>query len=364
MLNHSLKGFFLLFITLFTIYIFFIKTEKYTSESIVMLKDLSQDQSVSMLGSLLGENSNVTQDSKLIELYIQSFEMLSKLDKIHHLKEYYKSEDIDFIARLSKDSLFYFKKDSNENFKKNYLDDLSILYDEPSTSLIISFSHSNPEIAQKVVLDIVYFATQTLNRIEKENTEVALSSLLKQEKANAKIFKNSIRKLIAYQNKHHTIDPNFDVTTKSSIMATLEAELIQKEVEYQTKKSYLSPFVSEMKLLKETIERTKKKILSIRGQIAGDGKTQLNKDVSEFEILKSEVDFNKERYKQTLIKLEETKVTVTQNVKNLITVTKPSLPTEYSKPNKSREVITALLLFGLMYGILVLVIGILNEHKD
>lgn len=356
--------FFLLFIAL-SLYVLLIKTEKYQSNSTVIIKDLSQQQSASMLGSmLLGQSSSVMQDSKLLEIYIKSMEMFSLLDTEHNLTGYYSSKQIDFVQRLSPDALLSFNLANNENMLQAYVHDITIVYDEPSGTLNIGFKHAYAKIAQQIVRDMITYAGKTLNRFEKENASVALEELVSQEQENKQLFTDSIKKLIAYQNRHHTIDPSVDVQSKSTILAALESELIQKEVEYKSKLGYLNKNATEMQLLRDTLYQMRQSIKNIKREIAGSGTNELNKNVSEFELLKNEVDFNKERYKQTLIKLEETKVQVQQNAKNLIVVTQPTLAQTYSEPNKLKDIITLLIVLSFLYGILTLMLSILKEHKD
>jgi len=362
---NSLKLLFLLLFIVIAFYILTIKTEKYQSNSTVIIKDLSQKQSASMLGSmLLGQGSSTMQDSKLLEIYIKSLEMFLMLNKEHNLTDYYSSDHIDFIQRLTPEALLSFNLVNNENLLKQYADDISILYDEPSNTLNIGFMHADAKIAQEIVSNVIKYASQTLNRFEKENAEVALQALLSQEQENKTLFTDSIKKLIAYQNKHQTIDPNIDVQSKSSILASLESELIQKEVEYKSKLGYLNKNTAEMQLLRDTLYQMKRSIANIKKQIAGDGKNELNKNVSEFELLKNEVDFNKERYKQTLIRLEETKVQVNQNAKNLIVVTQPTSAQTHSEPSKLKDILTLFIVLSFLYGIITLILSILNEHKD
>jgi capsular polysaccharide transport system permease protein len=359
------KLLFLLLFVMISFYILSIKTEKFQSSSTVIIKDLSQQQTASMLGSmLLGQSSSTMRDSKLLEVYIQSMEMFLALDKEHNLSNYYNSQKIDFIQRLNKDALFSFNASNNENMLNAYTKDVSLLYDEASSTLNIAFLHADPLVAQEIVQNILTISSRTLNRFERENASVALNALLSQEKENKTLFIDSIKQLILYQNKHHTIDPNADVQSKSAILATLEGELVQKEVAYKSKLSYLNKNTAEMKLLLGTLKHIKKSILTLKSQIAGGGKHELNKNVSDYELLKSEVDFNKERYKQTLIKLEETKVSVKQNAKNLIVVTKPTLASTYLEPQKFKDLLTLFIILSFLYGITTLILSILKDHKD
>ena len=108
MQHRRLKLFFISLFISIAFYILAMKTEKFQSSSIVMIKDLSAKQSASMLGSmLLGQSSSTMQDSKILELYINSSEMFHTLDLKHHLTAYYTSEEMDLVQRLRR-CLFLF----------------------------------------------------------------------------------------------------------------------------------------------------------------------------------------------------------------------------------------------------------------
>jgi len=69
-------------------------------------------------------------------------------------------------------------------------------------------------------------------------------------------------------------------------------------------------------------------------------------------------------YIQTLVKLEETKVLVSQNTKNLIVVTKAQVADSYSYPNKIKDSLSILIVLSFLYGIMTLIFTIIRDHKD
>ncbi len=359
--------FLFLFLFISTIYyIFFIETEKYSSKSIIIIKDLSQEQSVSPLGSLLlPSGSKSMTDAKLLGVYIKSPDMFTILNQEFNLSTYYKSNQIDFFHRLS-DSIFLPSYLLNmQNVLSEYNKDLSITYDEASATIKIGFAHADAKIAQRIVERIILESSKILNLFENKNTEVILSFLKKQESQKHKLFIDSLEELLTYQNKNRTIDPKVDIEVKNKILAGLESELIQKNVEYNSKAQYLNKKTSEMKLLKGNIEYIKKSIKKIKAEITGDkGKKELNANMSDFTLLKSKVEFNKKLYIQTLVKLEETKVLVSQNTKNLIVVTKAQVADSYSYPNKIKESFSILIILSFLYGIMTLIFTIIQDHKD
>ena len=362
-------------------YILYIETEKYQSKSTVMVKDISQEQSVSPLGALLSTGSSESvRDAKLLEVYINSSDMYHILDREFKLNQYYASELIDPIHRLSNKKFSLplvdlnitipFREETNQNFILQYRKDLITLYDEESATLKIGFNHADSHIAQRIIRSIIFHASQKLNEFEKENTKIVLKFLEKQEREKYKLFITTLKELLLYQSQNHTIDPKVDIDSKSTILAGLESELVQKEVEYKGKSQYMNLSSTEMKLLSGNIEFIKESIATIKNEIAGNEMninvedTQLNVKMSNFELLKSKVEFNKELYRQTLIKLEETKILIQQNKKNLIVVSRATVPDSYSSPNKIKDIFSVFIIISFLYGVFSLILTIIRDHKD
>lgn len=350
-----------------SIYILFFKTEKFESNSTVIVKDLSENQSTSPLGAmLLTAGGGVSQDAMLLDVYIRSSDMFELLDKEFKLKEYYSGVKIDVYNRLYDDIFLMSRKINNINLLERYNSDLKLLFDEPSSSLSIQFVHADAEVAQQVLLSIIKHATTMLNNIDKKSSKIVLRFLKELEKEKYEIFLASLKKLLVYQNRHNTISPKIDVETKSNILATLEGELVQKKVAYQGKLQYMNKNSPEMKILHGNISHIQNSIKKIKKQMTGESKnrTELNKDLAEFGLLESEMEFNKEIYKQTLMKLEESSVMVNQNTKNLIVVSAAKVADSYSYPNKFKDIMTAIILLSLLYGIAGLINSIIKDHKD
>jgi len=359
----------LFFITLFfaaASYIIYFQTERYESKSIVLLKDLAGKQEMDMGSMIMSQDTGNMQDSKLLELYMQSHEMFDYLEKKFHLSDYYTGEKVDFLQRLYKDTHILPIKASKANLLKKYQNDLSIVYDEPTGTLSIDFANADRNTSKQILQAILERASEVINHLEKENAKIALRFIENQKKKNKAIFVDSIKKLIQYQDKHHTIDPNLDVAAKSTILANLESDLIQKKVEYTSNLKFFNKNTVEMKLLKDTMQNIQKSIAKIKAQMTGTNNniSELNTNVFDFELIKSDMDFNKEIYQQTLASQEELKIEVSQNAKNLIIISTPTLADEYAYPDKIMDILTLFLVLILLYGIFATIITLLKEHKD
>ncbi len=339
-------------------YVLFVQTELYQSSATVLIKDLKPTATPSdFLSALVPNSTSNMQDSKLIEKFIYSQEMFSKVDEKFGLRQHYMSEALDPLERQ-------YSFSSSEDFIELYRKRLIITYDELSSTLDISFLHTDAKTAREILEYIVVQAEKKLNMYDKENGSELLDFLKKQEKQNKKILLSSIEKLLAYQNTHKTIDPSMDIKAKSSILSTLEGKVIQKEIEYANLKQYMNINSIELRTLKGEIRSLKKKLESIRNELSGSSKKELNENLFEFETLKSDVEFSKERYKQTLIQLDMAMIQATQNAKNFIIITKPTLSDEYSSPKKAKSIVTLFMLLFMVYGIVSMVYSIIKDHRD
>ncbi|MDQ7046860.1 MAG: hypothetical protein Q9M39_04295 [Sulfurovum sp.] len=347
-------------------YIIYIETERYESASITLLKDLSKKQQMDLGSMLMGQTSNTMQDSKILELYMRSNEMFTYIDEKYDLSRYYVSDELDVVQRLYPDTSVPFYVASKENILKKYNDDLFIVFDEPSGTLSLKFAHIDRNVSKEILKSIIHRSDEVINQFSKENAQVALHFIEKQRIGNKTLFIGSIKKLIEYQNKHHTIDPNLDVQRKNEILAILESDLIKNEVEYNSKSKSYNLNGAEMKMLKEIGRTTRKSIKRIEKQLAGsnDSISELNANVFDFELLRSDMEFNKEIYRQTLINQEELKIEVNQNAKHLIVVSKPTLADNYTYPNKPWDVFTLLIILLFIYSILTTIMTIIMDHKD
>ncbi len=347
-------------------YIVYMETERYESVSITLLKDLSKKQEMNLGSMLLGQTSNTMQDSKVLELYMRSNEMFKFIDQKYDLSSYYTSDELDMIQRLYPDATLPFYLASKENLLKKYNKDLSIVFDEPSGTLSLSFVNIDANTSKQILQSIIKRSDEVINHFSKENAQVALHFIGKQRKENRMLFVNSIKELIKYQNKHHTIDPSMDVERKSTILIDLETELIKTKVEYNSKAKTYNLNGAEMKMLKETMRIIEKSILQIKAEMAGSsGKgNELNANVFNFQLLKSDMEFNKEIYRQTLINQEKLKIEVSQNAKHLIVVSHPTLADSYTYPDKPWNIFTVFIILVFLYSIIMTIITIIRDHKD
>jgi len=355
----KLRFVFLLLFLLLNGYYLFVKSELYQSSTALIVRNMGETATASSLGlSLLGVgNSSQLQDSMIVEEYLQSLDMYTQVDKKFHLTEHYKSKAIDIVERLPKNAT---KEQALRMYKKH----LNIFYDETAGILHISFLHVNPKKAQEILKFLVKQVDYQINEFNRRKAKKQLSFVESEFKKAKQKMDEAAQKLEAYQNEHLLLDPTAEATSKSGIIAELEAKLTQKQLEYATKKRYLNYKNFELVSLRNEIRAIKHSIEQAKKKLTGSEHGRLNKVVFAYEKLKMQFEFAKEVYKNALLQLETTKIEVAKNDKTLSIVSKPNLPDGYTYPNKPRVFITILMLTLLLYGIVTMLGSIIRDHKE
>lgn len=353
-LQKSFLGLF--FITVF--YLLFIESSLYRSSASVIVRDINTKPTSGFDLSVLGAGtSSQMQDSKVLEAYLMSFDVLTRLENVFHLKDYYHSDAIDPLHRL-------YGFSTNEDFLHTYQSHLHVQYDEVSGIMTIAFDHTDANSAKAVVEFLIQHAEEQLNFYNHLRAERQLGFIKEQVQKNRLSLDAAIATLEQYQNSHKLIDPMSEITTKNTIIAQLEGELVQKRAALALMKHYMNNDSYDVKKLKTEILTMEEALKRNKAKLSGTQKDKLNKTFFEYEKLKSQVEFAKEVYAQGLTQLELATVEASQMAKALVVLTQPTLPDGIASPQYFRSLFTLIILFSLSYGIVMLLLGIIKDHKD
>ena len=351
-----------LFLTLFilsSLYFLVLKSELYESKSALIVRDLSAAPATAGLElSLLGMGgSSQLQDSKVVEEYLHSLDIFSVTDEKFQLIQHYKSDELDIVQRLSTNATI---EESLDFYRKR----LRIDYDEVSGVLHLAYAHTDPQVAQDVLQFLIQHVEMQLNEFNRRKARKQLR-FIEEEFLKQKVkMESAFETLEVYQNEHMLLDPNNKAASTSTIIASLEASLTEKNIELSTLRGYLNENNYEVKKVKSEIASIKKSMAKKRRGLSGSDKESLNKTLVEYAKLKMSLEFETEIYKNALLQLESTKLEVSKEAKTLSVVSKPNLPDGYSYPNKPKTFVTILLVFFLMYGIFTMLAAIIRDHKE
>lgn len=354
----NIRKVFISVLLLSLIYVLFIESERYKSESSILLKDLNSNQAVGLDLSLFGTTpSTQMQDSKVLETYLKSYEVLEKLDNKFNLREYYKSDELDTLNKLSKNS-------TREDFLEIYLKNIDIFYNEVSGIITISFLHTSRKSSKEILEFILKEAEEKINKYNEINAKKSMAFISKSLQQNKLSLDSAIKDLEEYQNNNLVLDPTSNAQSKTAIISSLEATLVQKQAELEQLNHYMSDNSFDVQNLKNEIVAIKSSIETAKKKLIGNSNDRLNKVLFEFERLKSIVEFETEKYKQSLLQYEMVKNDIEKDAKTLQIISKPNLPDGHTIPNRPLDILDIVIALGLIFGVVSLIISIIKDHRD
>jgi len=244
-------------------YWFFVATDRYVSETNVVLESPSvSNVSFSFSSLLSGGNSK---DLLLLKDYMLSVDMLSKLDKELGLREHYSNSSIDFFSRLNQSAPI-------EEFHSYFQKRVHIEMDDYAQVLRIKVDAFEPLMAKKMAELILKFGESHMNYMGQRLAIEQVKFVENQVESLGKKLLEAREALITYQNANGLISPTSTVESINSVIAELEAELSNKQATLEALLSYQSKsspdiikITNEIKALSSQIDREKSRMTASEG---------------------------------------------------------------------------------------------------
>ena len=340
-------------------YYAFIAADRYVSNVSLSVKSTDGGSPISLSGieSLVGVASSSTEDIKLLQEYIKSFDMLQKLDEKINLRSLYEKQKIDLFFRI-------YSSTSKESYLKYYRDRIHILFDDTTGLLNVAVEGFSPEDARIISAAILEESERFINEIShniaREQLRFAQGEL---ESAKQK-YKDAKNELLKFQNEYGVFDPQSLAKTKAGFITEIELQISKKETELNTMRSYLNDNAPEIAALKAELRAHKEQLEKEKRKVASNAsQDKLNDVVAQFEALYLNLSFAEDVYKTAITAVETTRIEIGRKAKQVVVIQSPYVPDSAAYPNKMYNIITIFVILTLIFGVVRLVRAIIDEHR-
>lgn len=340
-------------------YYTFIAADRYVSNVSLSVKSTDGGSPISLSGieSLVGVASSSTEDIKLLQEYIKSFDMLQKLDEKINLRSLYEKQKLDLFFRI-------YSSTSKESYLKYYRDRIHILFDDATGLLNVAVEGFSPEDARNISAAILEecerFINEISHNIAREQLRFAQGEL---ESAKQK-YKDAKNELLAFQNEYGVFDPQSLAKTKAGFITEIELQISKKETELNTMRSYLNDNAPEIAALKAELRAHKEQLEKERRKVASNAsQDKLNDVVAQFEALYLNLSFAEDVYKTAITAVETTRIEIGRKAKQVVVIQSPYVPDSAAYPKKMYNIITIFVILTLIFGVVRLVRAIIDEHR-
>ncbi|WP_270792933.1 sugar transporter [Aeromonas sp. QDB21] len=359
--QQSLKlGSFLWVVVCFTLAVFYfglVASDRYVSRAEVIIKQADQIKMLPDTLSMLGLGGSNHQDVLLVQDYLNSWDLLSKLDKELSLKAHYQSNQADYFSRLPGDV-------SQEDFIEYYRDHLTLRLDELSGVLTIELQAFDPDYGQQVVSLMLKEAEGFINKL---GHQVALDQLAFVEKEVDRAYQrlqDEKAKVLAFQNSHQLISPESTSSARLGVVSQIEAELVNQQAQLKQLRSYMKETAPAIISVQSRVNALTKQLEQERAKLTGQDKDAMNEVTAGYLDVQTQATLAADLYKTGLISLEQTRVEAYRKLKHLLVISQPTLAEDAEYPRRLYNLATVGVLLCLFYGLVVMGLATLREHQD
>jgi|GEM_PF-6045067 len=339
------------------IYFGVIKDSLYLSSADTMIQNISKSSVNIAELSFVGSSSAQAQDALVMQKYLGSMDMLEKVNAKFNLKEVYTNAVRDPLSKL-------YSFSTREDFLDIYRNHLNVVLDPQAGILTIGFYDVDKKRAQAITAFLIEASQKQVNdynfRIAHKRLEMVAITL--DEKKHE--LDEAIKKIESYQSLHNTMDPISDAQIGSSIIATLEGDIVKKQAEKDALSAYMNKDSFEVASIDNQIKAMQKQLEKERGLTSGNSGKKINKSVFEFERLKADMALKAEAYKAASVQSQISKLDTQNDSKTITVLTEPNLPDEYASPKRLLWALSAALMAYIISTTVGMVINIIRNHKN
>jgi BexC/CtrB/KpsE family polysaccharide export inner-membrane protein len=168
--------------------------------------------------------------------------------------------------------------------------------------------------------------------------------------------------LAAFRNRSGIVDPERQAGVQLQLVSKLQDELIGARLQLQQLQA-IAPENPQIPLLRTRIAGLSRQIATELGQVAGSQRS-LSAAAVQFQRLTLDREYADKRLGAALASLQEARNESRRKQAYVERTVEPNLPDEAQEPRRLRGILSVLILGLIAYGILVMLLAGVREHKD
>lgn len=332
-----------------------IASDRYVSESAVVLRSGNQSVSNLSFGGLLPVSNPDTQDVLVVSDYVESMEMAQHLDEVFSLREHFSDKTLDFVSRLALNS-------NDEDYLDYFRSMINVNYEETSSIISITTRAFSPQMSHDINREIIERSELLINRLSQRIVEDTLQTARGELEDAISNARNISDRLSEFTSESQSINPGTDATSIAGLISALEGKLAETRALYTEKSAYMRESSAEIRALNNRINGLETELRRERLRLSNE--QGVGTAIEKYKPLLVEEELGRQRYAAALQALEAARVESQTQKRYLATFVKPSMPTSSTEPDRLIDTVSAILLSFLLYAIFALFRAAIKEHID
>jgi capsular polysaccharide transport system permease protein len=344
------------------IYYTFIASDRYSSESRFVIKNVSERPGqISTLASLIqttGLSAGQEQTNEIIG-YLRSRGALSDMSSAIDVKSAFGISKADPLSGFPQP----FHTANFENLYDYYMNMVKVNVDTNTGLAVLTTQAFTPNGAREVNTELLRLSEVLVNRLN----EKARSNSINEDEGQVRIAEDRVRKagiaLAKYRNKSNLLDPTVQASGVFQVATKLESERASLQAQLEIMRQ-VTPENPAIVTLQKQISALSAQILSQTGDAVGSNGA-ISSKLAEYQSLVLEQQFASQTLTAANTQLAQARAEAVQQQYYLERVSPPNLPDEANQPRRFMKVLTIAVILLCLYLIgWMLVVGILEHAPE
>ncbi|WP_372573881.1 capsule biosynthesis protein [Ruegeria jejuensis] len=337
-------------------YFYNIATPMYSTKSEFAI--LQADGGGASVGGLFaGTQFATTQDSVLVQDFLESKEAMLLLDRDRGFKSHFSQPWVDPIQRLAPDA-------TNEDAYKTYSRIVTIGYDSAEGVIRMEVSATDPETATEFSESLLGYAEDRVNGLSGEKREDQMREARKSFESAQQERRNAQEALVELQMQGAVLDPQGVIAGLRARINTVELELQEKELQLAALLDNTRPNRAKVEGTQADINRLQTLLDALNAEMvdASNGENSLAQLSVRIQMAQADLVSRDMMLQSALQQMETTRMEANRQVRYLTVSVNPVPSQESSYPRKFENTILAFLVFAGIYLMISLTASILREQ--
>jgi capsular polysaccharide transport system permease protein len=345
-----------------TYYFALVASDRYVSGAGFSVRGMDAGGGMDVLGAFTGlaSTGSTTSDSYIVLKYLESRDLLDRLQKDFDLRGSYGAENIDYLSRMEPDLLIEEVIDYWEGM-------ITTSYD--STSGIITFEVEafDPVSAERVANLVLQYVQELVNRLSvkarQDSVRFAESEVVRSETR----LRDALQELRLFREQEQSINPAASAQLQIELIGALETQLVDIRARMSALGESIDQDAPSMTALRRQAEALEAQIaekmkgLSNSSLHTKAGAT-LSGQLAEYESLEVEKEFGQQAYASALSSLEQARMEADRQQRYLAVYSYPSLPEDSLYPRRVLSVVMLIIVLTSLWGIGTMMVYSVRDH--
>lgn len=333
-----------------------IASERYVSTATFMVERSDGSSNMAEGFNLFGISPQASNDLKILENFIQSPDLLNKLEADLNLRQHY-THSADWLSNLDSDA-------SYDDFLSYYRDHIGIRYNDSNGLLDLSVQAFSPEMAERIASRILLHSEAFVNHISHSLAAEQQAFVEKEVLQYESKLRGATAEVVRFQNQYGLLSATEQSVALSSVLNELQAELIRHRTEKQTLSSYLNPNSAQIIALDQRINALEQQLSEEQKRLTSDDKTSMNTLSAQQQELQLDVELATKAYTSALVALETTRTEASRKLKALVVISSPYLAEDATYPRVLYNLTNIFIVLLMLFALARMTYATVMEHRD